>query len=356
MDIFESIQVRNHEQVMFCYEPSCGYQGIIAIHDTTLGPALGGTRFWNYKSTEEALVDVLRLSRGMTYKAAVAGLSLGGGKAVIIGNNKRNDREAMFRTHGRFVESLGGRYITAEDVGTSPADMDFVHFETDHVTGLQGLSGDPSPVTAYGVYVGIKAASKSRWGSDSLSGRSVAIQGCGNVGRWLASYLHEEGSTLFVTDVDDGKVKRLVDATGATAVDPDGIYDQAADIFAPCALGAIVNDKTIPRFKVEIIAGGANNQLAEARHGKELESKGITYAPDYVINGGGLINVWGEINGWTSERSKKKAAEIYDAILKIFAIAEREGIPTNEAADRLAEERVLAVRAMSKMWLSPARR
>ncbi|TFG53752.1 MAG: Glu/Leu/Phe/Val dehydrogenase [Gemmatimonadales bacterium] len=356
MDMFESIQTRNHEQVVFCYEPSCNYKGIIAIHDTTLGPALGGTRFWNYKSTDEALVDVLRLSRGMTYKAAVAGLSLGGGKAVIIGDNKRNDREALFRTHGRFVESLGGRYITAEDVGTSPADMDFVHFETNHVTGLQGLSGDPSPVTAYGVYVGIKAAAKKHWGSDSLAKRVVAIQGCGNVGRWLASYLHEEGTKLIVSDVDDSKVKRLVDATGATAVAPEAIYDQQADVFAPCALGAIVNDNTIPRFKVEIVAGGANNQLAEARHGSELEARNITYAPDYVINGGGLINVWGEINGWSSERSKKKAAEIYDAILKIFAIAEREGIPSNEAADRLAEERVLSVRAMSKMWLPRARR
>ncbi len=351
MDIFEAIQTRNHEQVVFCYEPSCGYKGIIAIHDTTLGPALGGTRFWNYKSTEDALVDVLRLSRGMTYKAAVAGLSLGGGKSVIIGDNKRADREALFRTHGRFVDSLGGRYITAEDVGTSPADMDYVHFETNHVTGLQGLSGDPSPVTAYGVYMGMKAAAKVRWGSDELSDRTVLIQGCGNVGRWLASYLHEEGARLVVADVDDAKVQHLVATMGATAVDPAEIYDQQADIFAPCALGAIVNDDTIPRFKVEVIAGGANNQLGKSRHGRVLLERGITYAPDYVINGGGLINVWGEINGWARERSKKKAAEIYDAILKIFEIAARDGIPANQAADRLAEERVLAVRAMSKMWV-----
>ncbi len=351
MDLFSAMQEFGHEQVVFCHEPSCDYLGIIAVHDTTLGPALGGTRFWQYASTEEAVVDALRLARGMTYKAAVAGLSLGGGKSVIVGDNRRTDREALFRAHGRFVESLGGRYITAEDVGTSPSDMEFVHFETRHVTGLMGASGDPSPVTAYGVYVGMKAMAKARWGSDSLAGKTVAVQGCGNVGSWLCSYLHEEGAKLIVTDVDEARVKAVVQATRATAVLPDAIYDQRADVFAPCALGAVINDETLPRLKVEIVAGGANNQLAQPRHGDELVARNVLYAPDYVINGGGLINVYGEINGWPPERAKKKAGEIYDALLRVYAIAQREGIPSFEAADRLAEERLAAVGRLTRTWL-----
>lgn len=351
MDLFESIAAHEHEQVVFCHEPTCGYNGIIAIHDTTLGPALGGTRFWQYKSTDEAITDALRLARGMTYKAAVAGLSLGGGKSVIIGDNKRPDREAVFRAHGRFVESLGGRYITAEDVGTSPADMEFVRYETKHVSGLTGLSGDPSPVTAYGVYVGMKATAKAQWGSDSLSGKTVAVQGCGHVGQWLCTYLTEEGVKLIVTDVDPAKVKKVVEATGATAVAPDVIYDQKADIFAPCALGAILNDDTLKRLKVGIIAGGANNQLAEERHGDALAAKGLLYAPDYVINGGGLINVYGEIHGWTSDRSKKKAGEIYDTLLRVYDLAKRENIPSYKAADRLAETRLRGVGGMRPLWM-----
>lgn len=352
MDLFKDIAAQGHEQVVFCHEPACGYFGIIAIHDTTLGPALGGTRFWKYDSTEAAITDALRLAKGMTYKAAVAGLSLGGGKSVMIGDNKRTDREAVFRAHGRFVESLGGRYITAEDVGTSPADMGFVHYETNHVAGLTGLSGDPSPVTAHGVYVGIKASAKAKWGSDSLAGKTILVQGCGHVGQYLCQYLKAEGVKLIVSDVDQAKVKKVVDATGATAVAPDAIYDQPADIFAPCALGAIVNDDTLKRLKVAIVAGGANNQLAEPRHGDALAAKGVLYAPDYVINGGGLINVYGEIHGWSAERSKNKAGEIYDTLLKVYDISGREKIPSYVAADRLAEGRLRQVGGMRPMWLS----
>src|SRR6185295_13870194 len=263
MDILAQMHVLGFEQLVFGHEPSCGYFGIIAIHDTTLGPALGGTRFWHYASTDEAITDALRLARGMTYKSAVMGINLGGGKSVIVGDNKRQDREALFRAHGRFVETLGGRYITAEDIGTSPADMEYIKLETDHVAGLLGLSGDPSPVTAYGVYVGMKAAARVCWGKDDLSGKTVAVQGCGKVASHLAQHLHDEGARLIVTDIDAEKVKKVLEATGARAVDPEEIYDQDADVYAPCALGATVNDETLPRLKVDIIAGGANNQLAE---------------------------------------------------------------------------------------------
>jgi leucine dehydrogenase len=351
MDIFAAMQKYGHEQLLLSHDPSCGYFGIIAIHDTTLGPALGGTRFWHYESTEAAITDALRLARGMTYKSAVAGINLGGGKSVIIGDNKRTDREATFRAHGRFVETLNGRYITAEDIGTSPADMEHIKLETDHVAGLLGLSGDPSPVTAYGVYVGIKAAAKDRWGSDALGGRTVAVQGAGKVAYYLCRHLQSEGVKIIVTDIDQEKVKRVVAETGARAVAPDVIYDQAADIYAPCALGATINDDTLRRLKVEIIAGGANNQLAENRHGDELESRGILYAPDYVINGGGVINVYGEIHRWPAERAQKKAGEIYDTLLRIFEIARQERIPTYRAADRLAEQRIAAVAGLDKMWM-----
>jgi leucine dehydrogenase len=351
MDILASMHALGHEQVLLSHDPSCGYFGIIAIHDTTLGPALGGTRFWQYASTDEAITDALRLARGMTYKSAVMGINLGGGKSVIVGDNKRQDREALFRAHGRFIETLGGRYITAEDIGTSPADMEYIKLETDHVAGLVGLSGDPSPVTAYGVYVGMKAAAKARWGNDSLSGKTVAVQGCGNVATHLCRHLHAEDVKLVVTDIDAAKVKRVAAETGAKSVAPDAIYDVAADIYAPCALGATINDGTLARLKVEIIAGGANNQLAEDRHGDLLEQRGILYAPDYVINGGGVINVYGELHRWPQERSQKKAGEIYDTLLRIFDIAKRERIPTYRAADRLAEERVAAVGGLDRMWM-----
>ncbi|MES2123062.1 MAG: Glu/Leu/Phe/Val dehydrogenase [Gemmatimonadota bacterium] len=352
MDVFDEMKKWGHEQLVFSHEPSCGYFGIIAIHDTTLGPALGGTRVWQYADNAAAVMDALRLSRGMTYKSAVAGLNLGGGKAVIIADPKRADRESLFRAHGRFVETLGGRYITAEDVGTSPTDMEFIKRETKHVAGLLNLSGDPSPVTSYGVYMGMKAAAKQRWGKDSLAGKTIAVQGCGKVAYYLMTHLKQEGARLIVTDIDTEKVKRVVDELGATAVAPDAIYDAKADIFAPCALGGIINDDTLPRLKVEIIAGGANNQLGEERHGVALEKQGLLYAPDYVINGGGVINVYGELQGWTMERAKRKAQEIYDTMLRVFAIADRDRIPSYEAADRLAEERIKSVAALKQMWVA----
>lgn len=350
MKLFDTIAEMGHEQLVLCQDSACGYRGIIAIHSTVLGPALGGTRFWNYATDEEAIVDALRLARGMTYKNAVAGLNLGGGKSVIIGNNKTTDREMIFRAHGRFVESLGSRYITAEDVGTSTADMDYVHMETDYVTGLAGRSGDPSPVTAHGVFRAIQASAKERWGSDDLSNKTVAIQGCGHVGYYLAKELHEAGASLVVADIDADRVKRVVAEFSARGVLSEEIYGVQADIFAPCALGAIINDKTIPQLKVEIVAGAANNQLLEERHGVELDSRNIMYAPDYVANAGGVINVYSELAGWTSARSFRKADEIYDTIRKVFAIAREERIPTYLAADRLAEQRILAVGSMVRTW------
>lgn len=351
MELFDLINEHGHEQVVFWNEPAVGYRGIIAIHNTTLGPALGGTRFWHYGSDLEALVDVLRLSRGMTYKAAVTGLNLGGGKAVIIGDPKVQRRELIFRAHGRAVESLKGRYITAEDVGTGVEDMDFVHMETEYVAGIASGSGDPSPVTAYGVYRGIKACAREKWGSDDLSGVSVAVQGLGHVGYHVCEFLAEEGAKLVVTDIDEDRIERVVEELGAEPVGPERIYSVDSQIFAPCALGAVVNDQTIPQFRFEIIAGAANNQLAESRHGDELQAKGILYAPDYVINAGGLINVYGELNGWTSERAKRKAGEIYDTLLQLFEISKEQGVPTHDAADTLAERRIEQVGKLQRTWL-----
>ena len=342
MNLFDTLAEMGHEEIAMGSDPKSGYRGIVAIHSTKLGPALGGTRFWSYATDDEAIVDALRLSRGMTYKNAVAGLHLGGGKSVIIGDNRTIDREEIFRAHGRLVESLGGRYITAEDVGTSTADMDFVHLETKHVAGLAHASGDPSPVTAHGVFRAVQASAKARWGSDDLTGKVVAVQGCGSVGRFLAGELHEAGAKLFVADIHPERAQRVADETGATIVGPGEIYSVAADIFAPCAMGGIINDETIPQLKVEIVAGGANNQLLEPRHGDILEQRGLMYAPDYVANAGGVINVYGEIAGWDAEHALQKADEIYDTILGVYEIAKAENIPSYQAADRLAERRLEA--------------
>lgn len=342
MKIFDTLATMGHEEVVLCSDPSCGYRGIIAVHSTKLGPALGGTRFWRYADDEAALTDALRLSRGMTYKNAVAGLNLGGGKSIIIGDNRTKDREKIFRAHGRFVESLGGRYVTAEDVGTSTADMDFVHLETGHVAGLAGKSGDPSPVTAHGVFRSVQASAMEKWGSDNLSGKTISIMGCGHVGQYLAKELHEAGAKLIVSDIDAERAKKVAAATGAQIVEGDAIFSADADIFAPCALGGIINDKTIPMLKVVIVSGGANNQLLEERHGDVLAEKGILYAPDYVANAGGVINVYGEVSGWDAQRALDKADDIYDTILKVFEISKKEGIPTYRAADRLAEQRLAA--------------
>jgi leucine dehydrogenase len=340
MKLFDTMAEMGHEEIMMCSDPSVGYRGILAVHSTKLGPALGGTRFWHYANDEEAITDALRLSRGMTYKNAVAGLNLGGGKSIIIGDNKTKDREKIFRAHGRFVEILGGRYITAEDVGTSTKDMSYVQMETKHVAGLAGKSGDPSPVTAHGVFRAVQASANRKWGSDSLEGKTIAIQGCGSVGSYLAKELHEAGAKLIISEIDFAKAAKVSKATGAKIVDDNAIFSVDADIFSPCALGGIINDKTIPKLKVQIVAGGANNQLLEERHGDELQRRGILYAPDYVANAGGVINVYGEVAGWDAQRALDKADDIYDTILKVFDIAEAMNIPTYEAADRLAELRL----------------
>jgi leucine dehydrogenase len=340
MKLFDTLAEMGHEEIVMCSDPSVGYKGILAIHSTRLGPALGGTRFWQYATDEEAITDALRLSRGMTYKNAVAGLHLGGGKSIIIGDNKTKNREKIFRAHGRFVETLGGRYITAEDVGTSTRDMSYVQMETKHVAGLAGKSGDPSPVTAHGVFRAVQASANRKWGSDSLEGKTVAVQGCGSVGSYLAGELHEAGAKLIVSDIDAAKTARVEKATGAKVVQGDAIFSADADIFSPCALGGIINDKTIPKLKAQIVAGGANNQLLEERHGDELQRRRILYAPDYVANAGGVINVYGEVVGWDAQRALDKADDIYDTILKVFDIAEAKKIPPYEAADRLAEQRL----------------
>jgi len=344
MKLFDTLAEMGHEEIVMCSDPSVGYKGILAVHSTKLGPALGGTRFWQYATDEDAITDALRLSRGMTYKNAVAGLHLGGGKSIIIGDNKTKDREKIFRAHGRFVETLGGRYITAEDVGTSTKDMSYVQMETKHVAGLAGKSGDPSPVTAHGVFRAVQASANRKWGSDSLKGKTVAVQGCGSVGSYLAKELHEAGAKLIVSDIDAAKTARVENATGAKVVQGDAIFSADADIFSPCALGGIINDKTIPKLKVQVVAGGANNQLLEERHGDELQRRGILYAPDYVANAGGVINVYGEVVGWDAQRALDKADDIYDTILKVFDIAEAKKIPTYEAADRLAELRLAEVK------------
>jgi leucine dehydrogenase len=340
MEITEKRTNTNHEQVLIGRDDAIGYHGIIAIHSTTLGPAVGGTRFWNYENEDVALTDALRLSQGMTYKNALAGLPLGGGKSIIVGNNATRDREALLRAHGRFVESLKGRYVTAEDVGTSPADMEIVRLETQHVAGLIGRSGDPSPFTAVGVYRAIQASNNFLWKTNELSGLTVAIQGCGNVGYHLAKMLYEAGVKLIVSDVNGENLSRVVDEFAAEAVQPGEIYSVPADVFAPCALGGVINDETIPQLKVKIVAGSANNQLLEERHGAMLRERSILYAPDYVANVGGVLNGCTELLGWNSDQALKKIDEIYDTVLRIFESAEAQNIPTNKAANQLAEERL----------------
>ena len=336
--------VPGYERVLYAEEPASGYRGIIAIHSTVRGPGVGGTRFWNYNSLDDAIQDALRLSRGMTYKNALAELPCGGGKSIILGDNKTAEREKIFRAHGRFVESLHGQYITAEDVGTSPVDMEFVRRETNHVAGLLDRSGDPSPRTARGVFRAMQAAARHCWGNDDLPGKTVAIQGCGHVGHHLAGELHRAGAKLVVTDVDKERARSTASAYNATAVAPEEIYSAKADIFAPCALGGIINDRTIPQLCVQIVNGGANNQLLEPRHGDMLEQRGILYSPDYAANAGGIISgSCIEMLGWDVPRMLAKLDAIYDTLLKIFAIAEREHIPTYKAADKLAEERLVRV-------------
>lgn len=344
MPVFSHAENFNHEQVVFCRKDEVGLKAIIAVHDTTLGPALGGCRFYDYASEADALRDVLRLSRGMTYKAACAGLNLGGGKAVIIGNPKVEKSEGLFRAFGQFVDSLGGRYITAEDSGTAVTDMDLIRQETTHVCGVSkyaGGSGDPSPVTAWGVFHGIRAALDEVYGSPELEGRRVAVQGVGNVGFNLVRYLHEVGAQAVVTDVDEERLQRCADEYGSEIVGLDAIYDADVDVFAPCAMGAILNTNTIPRLKGKIVAGGANNQLDDIMiHGKMLQERGILYAPDYVINAGGLINVYAEIKHMPREKALRDAENIFHTLKRIFRLGKERGITEAQASNLVAEQRI----------------
>lgn len=325
-----------YERVLLAEEPAAGYRAIVALHSSRLGPAVGGTRRWRYASDEDALVDALRLARGMSYKNAMAGLPMGGGKSVILADGAVTSRSALFQAHGRLVESLAGRYVTAEDVGTSHEDMAIVRRETRWVAGLT----DPSPVTARGVLRAMMAAARHRWHSDDLAGRTVAIQGCGHVGASLAKQLAAVGAHIVLCDLDRARAEQCADACGGTVVPPDGVYDVAADIYAPCALGGTLNGETIPRLRGEIVVGAANNQLALPADADRLVARGILYVPDYVANAGGVIDGARDICGWPGERSRAAVEALYDTTLELLRTAERGGISPAVAADRLAEARL----------------
>ena len=346
MAVFSLSDFADHEQVVFVSDDKSGLKAIIAVHNSKLGPALGGCRMWPYASEEEAVRDVLRLSRGMTYKSAMANLKLGGGKSVIIGNPRTHKTPELLAAFARALEQLNGRYIAAEDSGTSVADMKYMTQFTQHVAGIHDKpsdagtrSGDPSPATAYGTFIGIQAAVKERLGRDSLDGLRVAVQGVGNVGFDLARQLKEAGAQLWVTDIHREPLVQAGKELGATVVAPDEIFGLDVDVFAPCALGAILNDSTIPQLKASIVAGAANNQLAEARHGVELMKRGILYAPDYVINAGGIIDVYHERIGFDRAALLKHIEGIHDNLMEVFERARAEERPTGEVADAIAEER-----------------
>ncbi len=344
--IMDKMDKMGHEQVVFCRDEETGLKAIIAIHDTTLGPSLGGARMWDYKNELEAVEDVLRLSRGMTYKAAISGLELGGGKAVIFGDSATQKSEALLRRFGQFVESLGGKYITAEDVGMGPKDMEYIKMETNHVTGTVeelGGSGDPSPVTAFGVYMGMKAAAMYRWGSDSLKGRRILVQGIGHVGAHLVKHLSEEKANIFINDINKERLNFVSEKYDTKVVEAEAIFDLNMDIYSPCALGATLNTENINKLKCEIIAGAANNQLADENiHASQLKERGIIYAPDFLINAGGLINVYSEIKGFSREKSLEETKNIYNTTLEILNKAEQDDTTTNEAAISIAEQRLEA--------------
>lgn len=350
MGAMDLMTMMGHEQVVYCHDKETQLKAIIAIHDTTLGPALGGCRFWNYRDETEALIDVLRLSRGMTYKASVAGLKLGGGKAVIIGNPSRLRSEKFFRAFGAFVNSLNGRYITAEDVNVTVEDMNYIAKETRYVSGIsptKGGSGDPSPITALGVYYGIKAAVEYKTRNSSLRGLSIAVQGCGAVGRNLCKLLHEEGARLIVADINRASADLMHKEFGAQVVTTEEIHRVQADVYSPCALGGVLNEKTIPELNVGIVAGAANNQLLDERgDGMKLKERGILYAPDYVINAGGLINVAHELSGYSDELSRSDTKRIHQTTLKVFELAAKNDIPTNQASDEIALKRIQEVKSL----------
>ncbi|MFV8825755.1 Glu/Leu/Phe/Val dehydrogenase dimerization domain-containing protein [Thauera sp. WH-2] len=346
MAVFSLSDFADHEQVVFVSDDKSGLKAIIAVHNSNLGPALGGCRMWPYASEDEAIRDVLRLSRGMTYKSAMANLKLGGGKSVIIGNPRTHKTPELLAAFARALEQLNGRYIAAEDSGTSVADMKYMTQFTQHVAGIHDKpsdegtrSGDPSPATAYGTFIGIQAAVRERLGRDSLDGLRVAVQGVGNVGFDLVRQLKEAGAQLWVTDIHREPLVQAGRELGATVVAPEEIFSLDVDVFAPCALGAILNDSTIPQLKAKIVAGAANNQLAEARHGLELMKRGILYAPDYVINAGGIIDVYHERIGFDRSALLKHIEGIHDNLMEVFERARKEERPTGEVADAIAEER-----------------
>ncbi len=345
----------DHEQVLFCQDKATGLRAIIAVHNTVLGPSLGGTRMWKYNNEVEALNDVLRLSRGMTYKSAISGLNLGGGKAVIIGNSRTDKSEALFRRFGQFVDSLGGKYITAEDVGISTRDIEIVSMETEYVAGLpeyRGGGGDPSPVTAYGVYMGMKAAMKHQSGSESLNGKKVLVQGVGNVGIHLVDLLVKEGAKVMISDIHDDKIEAVCAKHPAVeVVAADQVYDVDMDIYSPCALGATINDESLSRLKCSIIAGSANNQLAsEELHGVAVMEKGMIYAPDFLINAGGIINCYSETLGYNRELAYSQTENIYNTALDIFKKSASENIPTYLAANRMAEDRIASISEINRRF------
>jgi len=352
---FERLYSMGHEEVIFFSEPSCGLKAIIAIHDTTLGPALGGTRMWPYATEAEAIEDVLRLSRGMTYKAAVSGLNLGGGKAVIIGDPKKDKSEALFRAYGRFVESLNGRYITAEDVNISVEDIDNVYTETNYVCGIDkahGGSGNPAPYTALGTFRGMEAGATKIWGSRNISGKIVGIQGAGSVGTELGKLVVEAGGKVLFTEINEDNIKRMKETiSSAEFIDPNAFYATNMDIYAPCALGATINDETIGQLKCKLVNGAANNQLKEDKHGFELKERGILYSPDYLINAGGLMNVSIEFEGWNDAKSRRMIDTIYNTTLDIYKISDDQNISVGKAADVLAENRLDAMKKIQTTYL-----
>jgi len=353
MNLFDYVGEKGHEQVVFFNCNTSGLKAIVAIHNTTLGPALGGLRMWNYETEEAALKDVLRLSHGMTYKAAVSGLNLGGGKAVLIGDPKTDKSEAFFRSFGRFINTLGGRYITAEDVNTTVEDMDYIYQETDNVVGLHpahGGSGDPSPYTAFGTVRSIEASLNKKYGNTNIGDYTYAVQGVGSVGYHLVKTLRERGAKVLVTDINETRVKELVRELGVEAVPLNEIYDTDAKVFVPCALGGVINESTIDRLKCDIVCGSANNQLESSQMGRELESRNILYAPDYAVNAGGLINVAIELQGYDSDRSYRMVNNIYNIIERIYKISDRDSILPFEAANRLAEERIATIGETKKVY------
>lgn len=352
MSLFHFVETMGHEQVVYCHDPVTGLKAIIAIHDTTLGPALGGTRLLAYKTEEEALQDVLRLSRGMTYKAACAGLQLGGGKAVIIADPAQKS-EAFFRSYGRFVESLNGRYITAEDMNTNVANMDHIRLETRYVTGVSptlGGSGDPSLLTALGTFYGIKASVQHRLNKEDLSGLKISIQGIGAVGKHVCKMLHDEGAQLFIQDIDEKRLAEMKQLYPVTVVSESELYDLDVDVYAPCARGATLNTEHISKLKARVVAGCANNQLEdEKEHGKMLQEMKILYAPDYVINAGGLINVANELSGYNREKVEAEVAGIAKTLNHIFVESDKQNISTQEAANQFAEQRINKVRSLKTL-------